>query len=343
MINFLDRQPAFLVFLASSLLGISPAAALIPIDTVFVGDENNLNDSTGFGSVQYGYRIGTTEVTNGQYAAFLNSAARSDSHGLYNTEMGNNLRGGIVRSGSPGTYQYQTKTNFANKPVNFVSFWDAARFSNWLTTGDTETGVYSLNGVTNPTNNTVTRDPTAWNDGGVAIANEAEWYKAAYYDPLLNSGSGGYWLYPTQSDSVPTATSPNGTDANSANYYLAVPTVTEVGGYSLADSHYGTFDQGGNVWEWNEAILSATNRGLRGGSFDDGGPDGSFLRSSDRDPGEVPTTEDYYLGFRVSSLAPIPEPSDYAAIAGIFGLSLAFMRRRHGANRKGKSIVGQNG
>lgn len=333
--NFFDRQLVFLGLLAFSLLGISPATALIPIDTVFVGDENNLNDTTGFGSVPYDYRIGTTEVTNGQYAAFLNNAAMSDTHGLYNTEMGDNPRGGITRSGSEGAYQYQTKATFASKPVNFVSFWDAARFSNWLTTGDTETGVYNLNGVTNPTNNTITRNSTAWNNGGVAIASEDEWYKAAYYDPMLDSGSGGYWLYPTQSDSVPTATNPNGTDANSANYNRAVPTETEVGGYSLADSHYGTFDQGGNVWEWNEAILSATNRGLRAGSFDDGGPYGRFLRSSDRDPGEMPTTEDYYLGFRVSSLAPIPEPSDYAAIAGIFGLSLAFTRRAENRSSRG--------
>jgi formylglycine-generating enzyme required for sulfatase activity len=26
----------------------------------------------------------------------------------------------------------------------------------------------------------------------------------------------------------------------------------DVGAYALSDSPYGTFDQGGNAWEWNE-------------------------------------------------------------------------------------------
>ena len=34
------------------------------------------------------------------------------------------------------------------------------------------------------------------------------------------------------------------------------------------------------------------------------------------------------LGFRVSSLEPIPEPSTYAAILGCLGLTLALMRRK---------------
>jgi formylglycine-generating enzyme required for sulfatase activity len=29
-----------------------------------------------------------------------------------------------------------------------------------------------------------------------------------------------------------------------------------VGEFENSDSPYGTFDQGGNIWEWNEAIFS---------------------------------------------------------------------------------------
>jgi formylglycine-generating enzyme len=198
--------------------------------------------------------------------------------------------------------------------VNYVSFWDAARFTNWLTTGNTETGVYVLtaNGITN---NTITRDATAWANGGVAIASENEWYKAAYYDPTLNGGAGGYWLYPTQSNSITTA---------DANYNGT--SVTNVGTYAGDPSYYGTFDQGGNVGELSDEILSTSNRGLRGGSFYDFA---NNLQSSSRNSfGSNPTFESNYIGFRVSSLAAIPEPSTYAAIVGSLGLLMALMRRR---------------
>jgi len=52
------------------------AAASVSMDFVTVGNAGNAADpTTGFGSVGYEYRIGTYEVTNSQYAAFLNSVA----------------------------------------------------------------------------------------------------------------------------------------------------------------------------------------------------------------------------------------------------------------------------
>ena len=44
------------------------------------------------------------------------------------------------------------------------------------------------------------------------------------------------------------------------------PDLTSVGSYPGSASPYGTFDQGGNVFEWNEAI-AGTNRVARGGNF----------------------------------------------------------------------------
>jgi hypothetical protein len=70
--------------LAAGLLAASSASAFTNIDTVFVGDAGNADDSTGFGGVSYGYHIGTYEVTNSQYAAFLNAVATGwDEHRLY--------------------------------------------------------------------------------------------------------------------------------------------------------------------------------------------------------------------------------------------------------------------
>lgn len=299
-----------IALLAAAFLAASTAAtANIVIDTVLIGNANNANDSTGYGGVGYNYHIGTYEVTNNQYTAFLNATAATDTHSLYNSNMSANTHGGITRSGSSGSYTYSVKSGFDNKPVNYVSFWDAARFSNWLTSGNTETGVYVLD-ATGISNNTITRDATAFNNGGVAVASENEWYKAAYYD-----GNGVYTLYPTQSNSITTA---------DANYNNSGGTVTDVGTYAADPSFYGTFDQGGNAWEWNDEILFTSDRGLRGGSFDFN-DDG--LLSSSRYSGD-PAGGSGGVGFRVSSLAPIPEPSAYAAILGCLGLSLALVRRK---------------
>jgi sulfatase modifying factor 1 len=290
----------------ASLAAIAAAGANITIQTVTVGDVGNAADSTGYGAVNYQYSIGRYEVTNAQYAAFLNAKAATDTYGLYNTGMAG-THGGITRSGSSGSYAYSTVSGRENWAVNYVSFWDAARFSNWLQNGqgngDTETGTYTLT-ASGITNNTVTRNPgSTW-----AITSEDEWYKAAYYKG--GGLSAGYWLYPTQSDSITTAM---------ANYGNAVGTITPVGSYAFSSS-YGAFDMGGNVWEWNEAIISGSLRGQRGGSFYIGNV--SNLQAAERNL-HYPMFEDGNTGFRVSQ---IPGPSSIALLA-IAGLGARGRRR----------------
>ena len=91
---------------------------------------------TGYGAVHYAYNIGTYEVTAGQYCEFLNAVAATDSHELYNSNMWSNTYGcKIQRSGSLGSYTYSVDVNWANRPVNYVSWGDAARFANWLHNG----------------------------------------------------------------------------------------------------------------------------------------------------------------------------------------------------------------
>lgn len=258
----------------------------IQIPTVPIGNPGNaLDPTTGFGSVAYAYNIGTTEVTNAQYAAFLNAKAASDPFNLYTTSMAGGF-GGITRSGSAGSYTYGTVSGRANNPVNWVSFWDACRFANWLHngqgSGDTETGAYTLtpDGISA---NTVTRN-AGWQ---WAVTSENEWYKAAYHQPAGAGGdSDNYWMYPTQSNSVPTTAQ--------ANFLNAIGNTTPVGSY--AANYYGAFDMGGNVWERNEAIILVSSRGLRGGSFLN---IGSLLRAGNRNS-LTPSYEDYDVGFRVS-------------------------------------------
>lgn len=291
-------------------LGDSVASASITIPTVHIGNPGNAADpTTSFGSVPYTYNIGQTEVTNAQYAAFLNAVAATDTHNLYHTNMAGAF-GGITRSGSDGSYTYSTIAGRENHPVNYASFWSATRFANWLHngqgSGDTETGAYTLtpDGIAD---NTITRN-AGWQ---WAVTSEDEWYKAAYHQPASQGGdSDDYWLYPTSSNSIPTTAQ--------ANFNDVIGNTTPVGSY--AANYYGTFDMGGNVGEWNEAIVFGLSRGIRGHSFND---NEFYLRAVYRNF-FTPSFETLYLGFRVSQ---VPGPMPVALLA-IGGLGALHRRRR---------------
>jgi sulfatase modifying factor 1 len=302
-----------------SLLLASSAPA-VTMDWTPIGNPANACDQQSqgcFGSVGYSYSIGTYEVTNAQYAEFLNAKAKSDPLGLYSTNMGVAGSGGIARSGQSGSYTYSTVAGWADRPVNFVSFYDSVRFANWLNngqgSGDTETGAYTLlGGTAEPSNGTtVTRNLGAT----IVLPSEDEWYKAAYYSP-----SGVYFDYPTGNDTQPLCTAPTATP-NRANCGFIPAHLTDRGSYTGSASPYGTFDQGGNVAEWNETIIGGSGRGLRGGTYQNSPSD---LASSVRySPGAASETPGW--GFR---LVMIPEPStNLLVIAGLLGLA-AYRRQR---------------
>lgn len=294
---------------AALCLSAPPASASITIPTVPVGNVGNAADPTPngpFGSVSYSYAIATTEVTNAQYAAFLNAVASTDTNGLYNTNMAGSF-GGITRSGSSGSYAYAVVPGRASNPVNYVSFWDAARFANWLHNGQptgaqsnstTEDGAYTLTpgGISA---NSVTR-----NGGWLwAVTSSHEWYKAAYHQPASAGGdSDDYWLYTTSSNSAPTIAQAN---------FGGIGDTTPVGSY--APNHYGTFDMGGNVWEWNEAIFFVGSeglyRGLRGGSWL--GVSDDLEANTQLHDGLFANDDDFMFGFRVTQ---VPGPSSVALL-----------------------------
>ena len=61
-------------------------------------------------------------------------------------------------------------------------------------------------------------------DAKVWIPTENEWLKAAYYDPTLNGGEGGYWTWATRSNDLPGNTSgPLANQANIPNYINGAP------------------------------------------------------------------------------------------------------------------------
>jgi len=173
-----------------------------------------------------------------------------------------------------------------------------------MPTGDqdlttTEDGSYYLNGAISQREfMAVTRKTNAL----YVIPTEDEWYNAAYHKK--DGVTGNYWDYPTGSDAVPSNDSVDPDPGNNANFDQSGYTIgspyyrTEAGEFEDSESPYGTFDQGGNVWEWNEAIVGELYRGLRGGSFGDGSV--NYLRASARTYILIyPTDEPDFVRFRV--------------------------------------------
>ena len=332
---------AFSLWLAAlACLPLGSIANAEPIQWVTVGDPGNTADTPKApnppaGAVATSFQIMKYEFTNQLYTEFLTSvAATSDTYSLYDARMGIDARGGITQSGSSGAYIYSAKTDMGDKPVNFVSWFDAARVSNWLMNGatsssSTETGAYTL----------VSGQTPAVNSGATFyVPTEDQWYKAAYYKG--GGTNAGYWNYATQSDSAPTAVTAGstgigsaGSTGNFANYDTTADWNSQDGnvttvGTNGGTSAYGAFDMSGNVVEWNDLTGAAGVR-LRGGYWGDR----AFDVSSSYSPSLDPSNGYGSIGFRLASPVSgsgVPEidPNGLSAALGLIAAGLGLLERR---------------
>lgn len=330
------------------LLAIFAARAeAVTMQWTFVGNPGNAPDplvaltdeTSGYGPVDYNYNIGTNLVTYGQYAEMLNAKDLNGSNQfrLYNAGMADPTHGGIrFVPANPSGSKYVVMAGRENRPAAYVAWNSAIRFANWLNNGQgngsTETGAYTL-GPLDPNGRplnpaAVTRNPGAQ----VFLPSENEWYKAAYYNPDTES----YFRFATGTNTIPIWGPPSG-DPNIANfvpggypgslYELSIGHTTDVGAFYNAVSPYGTYDQSGNVDQWNESMIQVGDyqfRGLRGGAY-------SYvwdhMLASYRGNAH-PNGEYSSVGFRVASIAAsVPEPSSLA-LALIAGALLWWRRRR---------------
>ncbi|MBX9577791.1 MAG: hypothetical protein K2W97_04875 [Chthoniobacterales bacterium] len=128
-------------------------------------------------------------VTVGEYADFLNAVAVTDSHTLYHETMD-----GVTRDGEPGDYYYQAVAGAENLPINFVTWFDQARYCNWkehgsplrdeVTSETTETGSYTLN---DDMSGSVVKNPAAHY---VLPMSEED----SFIDPTLASNDRGFTI-----------------------------------------------------------------------------------------------------------------------------------------------------
>jgi sulfatase modifying factor 1 len=274
--------------------------------------------NAGLGSVNYEYVMSSSEVTVAEYAAFLNAVAgATDPFSLYNNNMSTL---GLTKSGSV----YNVASGFDLRPITFVNWFSAARYVNWLNTGTTETGAYNLNG-----SNVIVPRTVSTTQNTIVLPNQDEWYKAAFYNPTLNSGAGGYSLWQVQAGTQPTASAPPGT-APAANYNnVASSQSTNVGAYNSTVSYYGMYDMLGNVTEWTESSFTGnTQVRVFSGAYtianvNNWNANGTLAL---RDP----TLTNSTIGFRVAQVAPVPEPGTIAlAASGLAGLAgLRWVKRR---------------
>ena len=266
-----------------SVINIASATPVrgIDIDFVTIGNPGNPGDTRisypdeanpyGCGAVGYEYQIGKYEITNAQWNAFTLASG--------------------APTGNPSTgYDENATHTGAQQPTNEVSWYEAAQFCNYLTTGDKSFGVYHFSG-----NNTNPGDFLGVNRGLAistygtvyVIPTEDEWYKAAYYT------GDGYSTYANGLDIISAADDGWNYFGGTYNLPWDVGTGTE--------EQNGTFDIMGNVWEWNETLIDSW-RGVRGGPYFMG----SYDMSSTARGRTILDNEGYGIGFRVAS---VPEPA----------------------------------
>jgi formylglycine-generating enzyme required for sulfatase activity len=92
--------------------------------------------------------------------------------------------------------------------------------------------------------------------------------------------------------------------------------LTAVGSYTDSASYYGTYDQSGDVYNWESTVVSSDYPVLRGGFWNNVS---NSLASSARND-FFPTDPGLNIGFRVAS---VPEPNSLMLIlAAVAGLAL---------------------
>jgi len=259
----------------------------------YTGNFNSVGQSYSAGSVGYIYNLAKYEINR----EMINKANAVVSLGITMHDM-SSLGG-----------------NDGQKPASGISWYEAAKFVNYLNTSQNKQTAYNFdvngNFVLWATGQYNGSNQFRHKDAYYFLPSVDEWYKAAYGTPQ------GTWRdYATETGTAPVATG-GGSLANTAVYgqpaSAGPANIFEAGGLS----GWGTVGQGGNLYEWMETAKDGQNnspteqREIRGGAwtFEGQASGGVGVLSStfrtDSDP-DIPNYNYLNTGFRVAS---VPEPS----------------------------------
>ena len=213
----------------------------------------------GFTDPTNDYRMGTYEITNDQWDKFVNSY-------------------GTVTGSPSNAYDESAFHTGTDVPTNFLSWYEAAQFVNYLNTSTDHTAAYKFTG----TQGTGDYTYAMWESGDAGydstnpyrnsnafyfLPTEDEWVKAAYWN--------GTSLQTHATKAGESLTQGDGTSGTGWNYWDNIDGFAtdpagpwDVG--SGSEELNGTFDMMGNVWEWMEGpyISGDFMPGcIRGGSY----------------------------------------------------------------------------
>ena len=228
-----------------------------------VGSAPWLPPSRAVGGVDYEYRMAKTEVTNGQWLAFVRAYAPYVS----NDEQANSaFTGAVVFNGRDANNipVYSLDERLINTPAG-VTWRYAARYCNWLnndmrlTRDAFANGAYDTSTFTFQPNSWVFNDQRTRSPGArFWIPSESEWVKAAYFDPnRFGPGKPGYWRYPNGQDTPLVGGFPGQPGAQSSGpleYTGGTAFDIPVGSYPTVNHPWGLLDVSGGAAEWTEGI-----------------------------------------------------------------------------------------
>lgn len=150
-------------------------------------DLNNPPDDHGHGDIDYSFSVSASEITNVQFALFLNHVAtKSDKHKLYHPKMA------IERTYNEKTkeYMYTPSATKWNHPVTYIDTPTAMRYVNWLENGKPDTFEHpqDLDDATEKGTYELSKNITGLSykirkpESRFALINLDEWTKIAYYN-----------------------------------------------------------------------------------------------------------------------------------------------------------------